>query len=116
MLKQFRFKNDIARAAFRGLLGANVTISDEIGNNTFWGMVDEDKNIYQVYRNKDAEDQILEDYDPVFFNNEINSYLIECTDPQNSKPSYDELLAENADLRARLAKLEIRVNRLEGLL
>ncbi|QBX32772.1 hypothetical protein Asfd1_146 [Aeromonas phage Asfd_1] len=120
MIKMFKFKSESKRKEFKECGDeANRNIANIIGPNPFYGLVDDYGDIIEVRRTCDGLN-VIDDYGTVFWHREISAFLIEVESESDEikpavQPKYEQLLVENIDLRARLAKLENRVNRLERI-
>lgn len=117
-MKKFRFKDADALTRFRSndSSTANQEIANTLALDVFMGELvrGQIERVTWVDENYD----LFPDYSPIFFDNEVKRYLVEvCDEPVIEKPNPDieKLLAENMDLRARITKLETRLNRLEKL-
>ncbi|UOX40471.1 hypothetical protein UGMREWDR_CDS0155 [Aeromonas phage GomatiRiver_11] len=121
-MKKFRFKSEEAVHRFSALSDTNDEIAGKLKTSVFYALM-ADGDIDKVSIQPHSED-LFPDYYPVFFESEVAGYLEEVTNTDIANEiteeicesnKIDQLLAENMDLRSRLAKLETRLNRIEKL-
>ncbi|UYD58553.1 hypothetical protein IPAKJDPM_00210 [Aeromonas phage avDM14-QBC] len=121
-MKKFRFKSEEAMRGFSALSDTNNEIAEKLKTSVFYALVSGGE-IEEVSIQWQSAD-LFPDYFPIFFESEIKKYLEEVTDENAANEitknicetnKVDQLLAENMDLRSRLAKLETRLNRIEKL-
>ncbi|UYD57459.1 hypothetical protein OFDDKENP_00083 [Aeromonas phage B614] len=121
-MKKFRFKSEEAMRSFSALSDTNNEIAQALKTSVFYALMP-CGDIDEVSIEPGSAD-LFPDYFPIFFESEIKKYLEEVTDENAANEitknicetnKVDQLLAENMDLRSRLAKLETRLNRIEKL-
>lgn len=119
-IERYRFANAKAVDDFSSIVGdaeTNTQIADTVGLRPFYIVFDEYDSAIEIRETKDGL-SLASDYDPVFFPNEIEQYLVRFSGVASeihADLTHAELCEKLEDVQKRLADFEERLKQVEGV-